>query len=112
MDSPVFRCLLCEQARPDPDVTCECGAAADLHVVEGDGLVCYTPERLNTLITTAAAQLVADRLRQLAAWHRARAVFWGQSEGGTRHALRHRAEARLLDRLADRETATRAGEPA
>ena len=112
MDTPVYRCLPCGQTRPDPDAPCEaCGAAPDLHTVEGDGLVCYTPERLNALITATVTQLIVARLRQLAAWHRDRATFWGRSDGGQQHALRHWSEARLLDRLADRET-TRAGERA
>ena len=98
----VFRCLACEQPRTEADVPCErCGAAPDLHVVEGDELVTYDPFRLNRLVSAAAAARVAHALEVLADSHRRRARLWARLEQDhdTPRAQWHRTEAASLERL-------------
>lgn len=112
----VFRCLACDTPRTDQDEPCElCGAAADLHVVEGECLVAYTPHRLDALITRVAAETVAARLRERASWHRAQAAehdaiprgvrLVGRNPGAGQRADWHRGEAEALERAAACELA-------
>ncbi|WP_435060632.1 hypothetical protein [Amycolatopsis thermoflava] len=98
----VFRCLACDQPRTEADVPCElCGAAPDLHVVEGDELVTYDPFRLNRLVSAAAAARVAHALEVLAESHRRRARLWARLEQDhdAPRAQWHRTEAASLERL-------------
>ncbi|MEV5299051.1 hypothetical protein [Amycolatopsis methanolica] len=98
----VFRCLACELPRDVRDVPCErCGAAPDLHVVEGDELVTYDPFRLNRLVSAAAAARVAHALEVLADSHRRRARLWARLEQDhdAPRAQWHRTEAASLERM-------------
>ncbi|OXM74549.1 MULTISPECIES: hypothetical protein [Amycolatopsis] len=92
----VFRCLVCDQPRTEADVPCElCGAAPDLHVVEGDELVTYDPFRLNRLVSAAAAARVAHALAVLADSHHYRARLWADRDAP--RAQWHRTEAASLE---------------
>lgn len=98
----IYRCLMCDHPRTDPDKPCElCGAEPALHVVEGPGT--DIPPRLRALV----AADVAARLREIAAWHRRRAALWSRRDAWHTRAQMHH-HATVLERIADYEL--RAGE--